>query len=252
MRSKVLLVRVEGPLQSWGLRARWDVRDSSQEPTKSGVVGLIAAALGYSRDDPRIVGELEEGLEMGVRVEQEGSPLEDYHTVTGFLPMAEGGFKYGGGGKKSLEKLERDPLATATTIVSIRRYLMDASFLIALGGRSAESPEILGRCASALKNPVWPLFLGRRACVPSRPVFEALTDQYAGIEDALRRHPWSVLGAGAAPRFQNANAQLRMVVEHPEGAGRDDRRRASEGRLYGRRFVREEWIACPESGSTTQ
>ncbi|MFW9879088.1 MAG: CRISPR-associated protein Cas5, partial [Candidatus Thorarchaeota archaeon] len=31
----LLVLRLEGPLQSWGLRARWDYRDTSTEPSKS-------------------------------------------------------------------------------------------------------------------------------------------------------------------------------------------------------------------------
>src|SRR5690554_4641662 len=96
MGKPVLLLRLEGPLQSWGTRARWDVRDTAREPTRSGIIGLLAAALGYGRGDPRIVDDLEGGLEIGVRVEREGEVLDDYHTVTGFLPTADGSYRHSG------------------------------------------------------------------------------------------------------------------------------------------------------------
>lgn len=252
MGEQLLLLRLEGPLQSWGLSARWDVRDSGREPTKSGVVGLIGAALGYSRDEERLVSELESGLEMGIRVEREGAPLDDYHTVTGFLPMAEGGFKHGGGRVKALASLVNDPLAEPSTIVSTRRYLMDASFLVVLRESITPWSGILDRCASALKDPAWTLYLGRRACVPTRPVFEALTDHYSDIEDALRRHPWSVLGRGATSRDKNSDERLRIIVEDINGSARDDRRTRTAGRVYGRRFVRDERIDFPGENLAVQ
>ena len=47
MAVPILFLRLEGPLQSWGIRSRWDVRETQPEPTKSGVIGLLGCALGY-------------------------------------------------------------------------------------------------------------------------------------------------------------------------------------------------------------
>lgn len=242
---ELLLLRLEGPLQSWGVRARWDVRDSAREPSKSGVVGLLGAALGYARDDPRLVEELDAGLEMGVRVEREPGLLDDYQTVTGFLPMGGGGFKASGQTARELARLVADPDAEPYTVQSTRRYLTDGSYLVALAVASGAPEGLLRRCADALRRPHWPLFLGRRACVPTRPVLEALTDEYDGVEDALRRHPWSCLGANGRPRAGGPDARLRLIVERPGGAPRDERRLDGATRLYGRRFVHESTIPAP-------
>jgi CRISPR system Cascade subunit CasD len=238
----LLLLRLEGPLQSWGLRARWDVRDSAREPTKSGVVGLLAGAMGFGRDDPRIVEELDGGLRMGVRVEREPGLLKDYHTVTGFLPIARGGFKHSGVKTATrLETLLGNPDIEPSTIQSWRQYLTDGAFLVVLAARPSASVGLLSKCAAALERPYWPLFLGRRSCIPARPVLECLSDAYDGLEQALRRHPWSCLGVGGElrPDHGGASRPLRIVVESDQGAPRDDRRRLGAARLYGRRFIEE-------------
>lgn len=244
--SELLLLRLEGPLQSWGGRSRWDVRDTEAEPTKSGLVGLLGCALGYGRGDARLVEELDAGLRLGVRTEAPGRILEDYQTVTDFLPTAAGDFKVLGG-TKSAKALRADPEARPATIISPRFYLEDAAFLAVLEAADAAPPDLLARCASALQAPCWPLFLGRRACVPSRPVLDCLTDRYAGLEDALRRHPWSHLGAGTRLRPVPDRERARILTTSLEVANTDDADksvtrqdavRLNAARQYGFRRVR--------------
>lgn len=171
----ILLLRLEGPLQSWGERARWDYRDTAAMPTKSGIIGLLACALGKPRFDPLLL-EMDEKLRMGVRMDRSGPITIDYQTVSGIIRTADGGQR----GKKG----------EVSTIQSWRQYLQDTAFLVALSGE----PELLQRCAAALKKPVWPIYLGRKSCVPTRPVFEGLTRDYTSIEDALRNYPISEIG----------------------------------------------------------
>src|SRR5215207_8634999 len=77
-----LFLRLEGRLQSWGLRARWGERDTALEPTKSGIIGLLGCALGLRRDNEELR-RLSDELRMGVRVDLPGSLLHDYHTTGG-------------------------------------------------------------------------------------------------------------------------------------------------------------------------
>ncbi|HEX6937942.1 MAG TPA: type I-E CRISPR-associated protein Cas5/CasD [Longimicrobiales bacterium] len=241
MGKPVLLIRLEGPLQAWGTRARWDVRDTAREPTRSGVIGLLAAALGYDRNDPRIVDELEAGLEIGVRVEREGDILDDYHTITGYLPTAEGSYRHSGIKTASNLAALIGKGAEPSTIQSTRRYLVDASFLVALACRADADESLLMRCADALRAPHWPLYLGRRSCIPSRPVFETLTTRYDGVEHALRRYPWSCFGFAAESRGRPAG-KLRIVLEGGTRLPRDDRPAHGAARLFARRFVEEHYV----------
>lgn len=179
-----LLLRLVGPMQSWGIDSRFTVRHTGREPSKSGVIGLLCAALGRPRTAP--LGDLA-ALRMGVRVDQEGTIQVDYHT-------AQQVYKASGGPPKATE-------------VSHRYYLADARFLVGLAGQDG---ELLKQIHEALADPVWPLYLGRRAFVPSQPVW--LADGLRTgetLEGALQHYPY--LGKDTPP------ARLRFVLEDPNG-----------------------------------
>jgi CRISPR system Cascade subunit CasD len=176
-------------MQSWGTQSRFGVRDTGREPSKSGVIGLLCAALGRPRSAP--LGDLA-ALRMGVRVDREGRLERDYHTAG-----KDGYYKISGG-------VERTNM-----IVSTRYYLADACFLV---GLEADDPALLGDLHAALRNPVWPIFLGRKAFVPGEPVW--LEDglwEGRGLEEALGAYPWLCSGG-------NPPARLRAVIEDPAGS----------------------------------
>lgn len=193
MANSVLLLWLEGPMQSWGTRAHWDVRDTGLEPTKSGIIGLLGCAMGLERGDPELE-RLDCEILFGVRVDRPGVVSTDYHTVTGYHRTAAGEFKHGKGTAKSLAKaMEHDE----STIVSPRNYLHDAVFLVGLGA----SPGRIQSLRDALSSPKWPLFLGRKSCVPSRPVLDELSSRYSDLKGAMTthaRHPRSPKGKLAA------------------------------------------------------
>jgi CRISPR system Cascade subunit CasD len=242
----VLLLRLEGPLQSWGTRSRWDVRDTQPEPTKSGVIGLLGCALGYTVGEELLETELDRGLRFGVRVESTGRVMRDYQTVTDYLPTADGGYKHDGVKvTRSLEKLQREH-AVPATIISPRFYLEDAAFLVALE-ETGVYPRLLERCAAALQSPYWPVYLGRKACIPTRPVFEALTDEYENIEDALARHPWSWLGPLGRERDPAEGTLVAYVEDEAGELRRQDAVRTNAARLYGFRQARRIYVQPPRA-----
>lgn len=215
---KSVLIRLEGPMQSWGTQGRFSIRDTDTEPSKSGVIGVVAAALGMPRDDNATLAQLA-GLGMAVRVDSEGTLLRDYHTV------GAGTFR----GKSHSLSGTKDPVITQ------RHYLCDASFLIALG---SDDHLLIDRVGASLANPKWPLFLGRKSCVPSKPVFEGICD--ATPVEALRN----------APRAADAQGPVRLVVECDPGDGAVARNDvplsfALYSRRHVRRFVRTEWLVAP-------
>lgn len=152
----VLLLRLAGPLQSWGASSRFARRGTEIAPTKSGVIGLLAAAKGYRRTDP-----LTEffGLEFGVRIDQPGQILRDFHTA------------------HSLDGQLSAPL-------TYRFYLSDAVFLAAVGGEA----ELLHGLDEALARPRFPLYLGRRSCPPVGPI--SLGVQDGTVDAVLKEWPW--------------------------------------------------------------
>jgi CRISPR system Cascade subunit CasD len=159
-----LLLRLIGPMQSWGVQSNFTHRDTGLEPSKSGVVGLICAAMGRRRNEP--IDDLA-ALRMGVRVDREGLVKYDYHTAKDVLKASGAGIK--------------------DTEVSYRYYLADAAFLVGLEGSDA---ELLSDIHHHLRNPAWFLFLGRKAFVPSEAVW--LDDGLKigqDLETALRSYP---------------------------------------------------------------
>jgi CRISPR system Cascade subunit CasD len=168
--ANTLFLVLEGPLQSWGERARWSVRDSSSEPTKSGIVGLLGCALGIA-DDERLR-QLAEYMQLGVRVDRPGRMMIDYHTITGGVLSAEG-------------KIKRNKYKEPENVITFRQYLCDACFVAALRTNDA---RLIDLWALALQNPVWPYYLGRKSCPPTRPVFGGVGD-YDSLEEALQDYP---------------------------------------------------------------
>jgi CRISPR system Cascade subunit CasD len=239
----LLLLRLEGPMQSWGIRSRWDVRDTGLEPTKSGIVGLIGCAVGLKRNDS-ILERLDQELVFGVRIDRPGIVSTDYHTVTGYHRTAAGDFKHSGGTSKSLEKAMEHG---ESTIVSPRDYLHDAAFLVTL---TSDNNDLLAKLVGEqdhpdwlgdLKNPKWPTYLGRKSCVSTRPILDRLADEYQGLEEALRNEPWS------PPRLKIATPpKLAAWIECRDGEyERQDAMRLNQLRFYDfRRCRRIEIDTC--------
>jgi len=198
----VLLLRLAGPMQAWGTQSRFSVRDTGLEPSKSGVVGLLCAALGKPRleasgDGMPSLAELAR-LRMAVRVDRPGDVLPDYHTAQNVLIASSPPGK-----KPKCKKCE----------LSLRYYLADADFLVALGGGA----PLLNRLDAALANPVWPLFLGRKAFPPTMPLRAGLTQKDDPVA-ALRTQPW-----WQRTDWDKPQAPLRVLAESADGTDGDVR-----------------------------
>lgn len=150
-----LLLRLAGPLQSWGESSRFARRTTERAPTKSGVLGLLAAAAGRRRTDP-----LEDLLELqfAVRVDQPGRIERDFQTSIG-----PGGSRF--------------PLTD-------RYYLTDAVFLAAVEGEEG----LIRGLDDALRSPAFPLYLGRRSCVPEGRI--SLGVRGTSLLEAIEQEPW--------------------------------------------------------------
>jgi CRISPR system Cascade subunit CasD len=184
-----LLLRCVAPLQAWDTQSRFSVRTTGREPSKSGVVGLLCAALGRPRPEP--VADLAE-LRMAVRVDKEGRVLRDFHTAMEIL-------KAGGG--------------TKTTEPSTRYYLSDAAFLVALEGDKATLTEL----HAALRDPHWLLCLGRKACPPALPVYIPADkwDWEADWRTLFKTFPW--LGT-VEWQYKKLDDQVRIILDDDHGS----------------------------------
>lgn len=235
----VLLMRFAGPMQSWGTQSRFTERDTGLEPSKSGVIGLVCAAMGIRRDDTNRIRQLA-SLEMGVRVDREGKVERDFHTV-------------GGGSWPGLDNygVAKANGQSRQPVVSNRYYLADADFLVALAG----PVELLKEIDRALRNPVWPIYLGRKSFVPGQPVWvpDGLKEDKSmetTPERVLRSYPWR------RDRAASAGQRLRLVLEATPDTGQ---RRLdspisfeSRNRRFAVRWVRIDWVSVDELPSAEE
>lgn len=176
-----ILLRLAAPLQSWGYDSIYDRRNTNYYPTKSGVIGIIAAALGRTREDS--IKNLAD-CKFGIRIDRQGSILSDFQT-TEMQNYLNKGYK---------------------SNVSKREYLSDAVFL---AGLEYNDEKLVENIVEALKYPKFSLFLGRKSCPPTYPLFLKTTtlDLYL----ALQKEDWLV------PEWQAQRkkdpSKLRIIVD---------------------------------------
>ncbi len=174
MSHKYLLLWLEGPLQSWGDDSRYGRRESLPFPTRSGVFGLICAALGKGGAQKEWLSEHRyAGMTVLAFAPKEHAKnvrqLRDFHTVGNgyddsnpfeslFIPKTAAGKAAVGGGSK----------------ITYRYYLQDSCFAVILNLSSSQCTPI----ADAIQQPVWMTGLGRKSCIPSEWVYQGEFDTY--------------------------------------------------------------------------
>ncbi|MFV8130839.1 type I-E CRISPR-associated protein Cas5/CasD [Streptomyces syringium] len=215
----VLLLRLAGPLQSWGSAARFARRTTESAPTKSGVIGLLAAAQGRDRGDD--LTDLA-ALRFGVRVDQPGTRIRDYQTA------------HHGDTDKSM------PL-------SERFYLSDAVFVAAVEGDGVLIDELY----RAVRAPTYLPYLGRRSCPPSKPV-ELIVHLDLGLDEALAGERWHAAEWYQRRLRREKTVPLEVIVESRSGGdGPVDTLRDQplsfdpRHRRYGLRTVRSTSVRVP-------
>lgn len=188
-----LLIELAGPQQAWGSRSRFAVRATELAPTRSGVIGLIAAALGYER-----TASLERfaRLRFGVRIDQPGTLERDFQTA------------------RSLDGSAAFPL-------SQRFYLADAVFL---AGLESDDESELRAFRDALARPYFPLFLGRRAFPPGGPLRTDLVAE--PLAAALQTAAWRARTHHQRQLRREPSVSLQLVLDarlgDPAGESRRD------------------------------
>lgn len=172
----VLMLRLAGPLQSWGAASRFTRRATEEAPTKSGLIGLLAAAEGRRRSDP-----IEDliGLHLAVRVDQRGTLLRDFHTA-------------------------HHQVSGSSMPLTERFYWADAVFTAFLEGPR----PLLEGLGEALADPSYPLYLGRRSCVPEGRIVLGIED--VPVAEAVQTCPWQ---AGAVVKRRTRQPTVRVAVQ---------------------------------------
>ncbi|AVK64116.1 type I-E CRISPR-associated protein Cas5/CasD [Lactobacillus sp. CBA3606] len=217
---KTLTIKLTAPLQSYGNEASFSRRTTTHYPTKSAVIGMVAAALGYRRSDQRILALND--LSFAVRIDQVAKILTDYQTVEW---------------KKDTRK------------ITYRDYLQDAVFMVALG---SQQDQLIDEIQDALRHPHFQLFLGRRSNAPAGvlqlQVFTETTPLAVLEQIAWQAAPWYqkknqvrtldiVADANLVPTAQGA-----MIKDQVESFDQRNRR-------YGFRAIAKTSVSLNQLGS---
>ena len=179
---RFLILRLDGPMQAWGTHTYEDFRPSNLYPTRSGLLGLLAACLGIERRDHLEQSNLAASVDFTARIDSSvarpgratpvakpGIKLPDFHTV--------------------MDARKVDGSANKFPVVSRREYLYDAAFTVAVGEQAAARYS-LDQLAAALRRPCYTPTLGRRACPPTRPLLDGVieaTDAIAALRQVSGR-----------------------------------------------------------------
>ncbi|MBM3838524.1 MAG: type I-E CRISPR-associated protein Cas5/CasD [Verrucomicrobia bacterium] len=183
--NSCLALLLDGPMQSWGFASRFTRRTTALFPTKSGVVGLLAAAMGVDKfrtEESENIAPLASMhcLVVVMPRQRRGRPLpilrlEDFHTIGG---------GYDAGDDWQSMPRSADNKTLKNPVISYRHYLLDACFGVLLQGDSA----LVEQVAAALRNPKWGLWLGRKCCLPASPILVATApDQETAWRALLHR-----------------------------------------------------------------
>ncbi len=179
--TNTLFLRLEGPLQAWGTHeSKFVIRRAGDAPTKSGIIGLLFSAMGISREEAdannsELLKKFAK-LKMAVRIDRPGFRWWDYHTVGAKI-----------GCLSADGKIKKTPTTgLIETFVTRREYLCDASFLVAI----KFEPEIIQQIHKALLNPIWTLYLGRKSCPPSIPIYTGEMGYFDNLLSALKSVHW--------------------------------------------------------------
>lgn len=155
--KKYIVLRFEGPLQSWGFDSQYNRRNTGLFPTKSAIAGICCAALGFthgSQNELEFLNEFNKTRMTAISIPKKNLKgdllvrrLQDYHTVQNT--------------RRASGSINHD------CVLTYRQFLLDAVFGVLLKGEN----NLMDKISSALCNPKWGIWLGRKTCIPSTPVF---------------------------------------------------------------------------------
>ncbi|MCY0931657.1 type I-E CRISPR-associated protein Cas5/CasD [Streptomyces sp. H27-H1] len=185
----VLVLRLAGPLQSWGASARFARRTTETAPTKSGVSGLLAAALG--RDRTADLSDLA-ALRFAVRLDQPGTRLRDFQTA-------------------------RHADTEKAMPVSHRFYLADAVFIAAVAGADG----LIEALHEAVRSPIHLPYLGRRSCPPQGPLDLGVRETDDPVA-ALRTERWQASPWYREQRRREESVTLTVLADAATADGPGD------------------------------
>ena len=162
-----LTFQLYGPLAAWGEQAVGQERDASPQPSRSALLGLVAAALGLRREQAAEQEQLVQSLGVGIRLCSRGHGLRDFHTAQNAKSTARARHLH----------TRRDVLAhdNIGTVISYRAYRQESAAIVALWLLPSVSDYDLEPIVKALQMPMFNLYLGRKSCPLALPLSAKIT-----------------------------------------------------------------------------
>ncbi len=224
----ILLLRLEAPLMSFGGPLTDALGRTSEMPQRSMLAGLLANALGWDHRDHARTERLQARIRYAARQDAPGELLVDYHTVDlGQPAMRDTGWTTRGVAES------RGGASGEGTHIRLREFLADASYLVALCLEPADEVPTLDEVAAAVRAPERPVFLGRKCCLPSKPLFEGRVR--GSLYEVLRTTPLARPSAKPVKAWWSETDGPAEGREVPVYDARDWRNQVH----VGRRYVRE-------------
>lgn len=165
--SQYLIFQLHGPMASWGVDAPGEVRHSHELPSRSALLGLLAAAVGIRRDEEDRLNDFNRHYDFVLCASQNPRWARDYHTVQ--MPKEVRKARY----FSRREELSDPELLSA--LISRRDYFTDAWWMVALA-QTPDAPYSLSQLREALQRPMFPLYLGRKSHPLALPLWPLLLE----------------------------------------------------------------------------
>lgn len=177
-----LILRLEAPLMSFGAPMIDQNGVIQAYPSLSLITGLFGNALGYNHSDTNLLGSLQDRIRYAARQDRAGDEIKDYQTVDLSQDFMRDSHAWTTRGKIEERK---GGSASKGTHIRFRDYRADAVYTVAVSLTSPEQQPTLTELAEALQHPARPLFIGRKTCLPSSPLFRGIIHS-KGLVEALQ------------------------------------------------------------------
>ena len=243
-----LIMRLEAPLMSFGGETIDNLGVIRRFPSASMITGLLANALGWRRIEAQLHQELQDRLVFAARIDREpagGLRMTDFQTAQ--LGANDKGWTTRG--------MPEERAGGANTYNSphlrYRDYFANMQVTVSLRLEPAEQAPTLDHLANALQEPDRPLFIGRKPCLPSAPLFGRFSNGDTALAALL-----------SVPLSEDRVSPDRVGLLWPDGEGDDqaelnhslmltDQRNWISGLHGGGRLVHEGTATLDRFGGTT-
>lgn len=175
--SKYLCLWLEADLQSWGVESKFSRKETLSFPTKSGILGIILASMGLKGHQTDLLAKLN-NLDMQVKAY---CPHAIHYSTNTDFHMVGSGYDASDGFQSQFipKRADGKSAVGSGAKLTYRTYLQDIAFAVFL----EISDSLVSEVTTALCEPIYDSYLGRKSCAPSEFIFQGCYDDLRGALD---------------------------------------------------------------------